>query len=157
MMAGGVSVQYGEGLPAGRRRLVVFTVAITTILSVLDGTISNVALPTIEHNLAVSSAAVVWVVNGFQLATTMLIVPLTTYGDIAGFARVYRAGVALFVVSSVAGALAPPLPARTRCRSSSPRASPRGSRRRRSWRPRSRSCVLPIRSPCSASRSARRA
>ena len=54
----------------------------------LDGTISNVALPTIAQDLSVSSASVVWVVNAFQLATTIFIVPLTTYGDIAGFARV---------------------------------------------------------------------
>jgi MFS transporter, DHA2 family, multidrug resistance protein len=79
----------------------VFTVAITTVLSVLDGTISNVALPTIAQNLHVSSAAVVWVVNAFQLATTMFIVPLTTYGDIIGFARIYRVGVAIFVIASV--------------------------------------------------------
>jgi DHA2 family multidrug resistance protein-like MFS transporter len=105
-----VSVQYGEGLPIGRRRLVVFTVGITTVLSVLDGTISNVALPTIAHELDVSSAAVVWVVNAFQLATTMLIVPLATYGDIAGFARVYRGGVALFILASIACALAHNLP-----------------------------------------------
>jgi DHA2 family multidrug resistance protein-like MFS transporter len=105
-----VGVQYGEGLSIGRRRLVVFTVGITTVLSVLDGTISNVALPTIENELAVSSALVVWVVNAFQLATTMLIVPLTTYGDIAGFARVYRAGVALFIVSSAACAASHSLP-----------------------------------------------
>ena len=74
----------------------VFTVAITTVLSVLDGTISNVALPTIAQDLSVSSAAVVWVVNAFQLASTMLIVPLTTYADIGGFARIYRAGVVIF-------------------------------------------------------------
>jgi DHA2 family multidrug resistance protein-like MFS transporter len=80
---------------------VVFTVAITTVLSVLDGTISNVALPTIAQDLSVSSAAVVWVVNAFQLASTMLIVPLTTYGDIGGFARIYRAGVVIFIIGSI--------------------------------------------------------
>jgi DHA2 family multidrug resistance protein-like MFS transporter len=79
----------------------VFTVAITTVLSVLDGTISNVALPTIAQDLHVSSAAVVWVVNAFQLTTTMLIVPLTTYGDIGGFARIYRVGVAIFIAGSI--------------------------------------------------------
>ena len=105
-----MSVQYGEGLPLGPRRLVVFTIAITTVLSVLDGTISNVALPTIALELHVSAASVVWVVNAFQLATAMLIVPLTTLGDIAGFARVYRAGVALFILASIACALSPNLP-----------------------------------------------
>lgn len=75
------------------------------MLSVLDGTISNVALPTIAQDLSVSSASVIWVVNAFQLATTILIVPLATYGDIGGFARIYRAGVALFILASIACAL----------------------------------------------------
>jgi DHA2 family multidrug resistance protein-like MFS transporter len=81
--------------------LVVGTIAITTVLGVLDSTISNVALPTIAQDLQVSSATVVWVVNAFQLATTMLIVPLSTYGDIVGFARIYRVGTAIFVIASV--------------------------------------------------------
>lgn len=104
------TTDYGEGLPLGRRRLVIFTVAITTVLSVLDGTISNVALPTIAQDLSVTPSAVVWVVNAFQLATTMFIVPLTSYGDIIGFARIYRVGVIVFVVGSVVCALAHTLP-----------------------------------------------
>ena len=100
-----LSVEYGEGLPLGRQRIVVSTVAITTVLSVLDGTIMNVALPTIAQDLAVSSAAVVWVVNAFALAQTMLIVPLSTYGDIGGFARIYRAGIVIFIAGSIACAL----------------------------------------------------
>ena len=105
-----LKVQYGEGLPLNKRRLTIFTVGITTVLSVLDGTISNVALPTIAHDFAVSSAMVVWVVNAFQLATTMLILPLTTYGDIVGFARIYRAGLVLFILASAGCALAHSLP-----------------------------------------------
>lgn len=87
-----------------------FTVAITTVLSVLDQTISNVALPTIAHDLHAPSAQVVWVVNAFQLAVTMLIVPLAGYGDIAGFARIYRIGLILFIVTSAGCALAQNLP-----------------------------------------------
>jgi DHA2 family multidrug resistance protein-like MFS transporter len=105
-----VSPRFGAGLPIGRRRLVVATVAITTILGILDGTISNVALPTIAQDLRASSAAVVWVVNAFQLATTILLLPLSSYGDIVGFARVYRAGVAILVVASVFCATAHDLP-----------------------------------------------
>jgi MFS transporter, DHA2 family, multidrug resistance protein len=75
------------------------------VLSVLDGTISNVALPTIAQDLSVSSASVLWVVNAFQLVTTILIVPLSTYGDIGGFARIYRAGVAIFMLGSIGCAL----------------------------------------------------
>ncbi len=65
----------------------------------------NVALPTIAGNLNVSSSAVVWVVNAFALAQTMLIVPLSTYGDIGGFARIYRTGIVIFIAGSIACAL----------------------------------------------------
>jgi DHA2 family multidrug resistance protein-like MFS transporter len=60
--------------------------------------------------MRVSAASVVWVVNAFQLASTIFIVPLATYGDIVGFARIYRAGTAVFVVASVFCALAHDLP-----------------------------------------------
>jgi DHA2 family multidrug resistance protein-like MFS transporter len=71
------------------------------VLGVLDSTISNVALPTMAQDLNVSSATVVWVVNAFQLATTMFIVPLASSGDIVGFARIFRTGTIVFVVASV--------------------------------------------------------
>ena len=77
------------------------TIGITTVLSVLDGTIMNVALPTIAQDMNVSSSSVIWVVNAFMLMTTILIVPLSTYGDIGGFARIYRAGVIFFIAGSV--------------------------------------------------------
>ena len=93
-----LSIEYGEGLPSARRNIVVATIAITTVLSVLDGTIMNVALPTIAGDLHQSSGAVIWVVNAFALAQTMLIVPLSTYGDIGGFARLYRTGVVVFII-----------------------------------------------------------
>jgi DHA2 family multidrug resistance protein-like MFS transporter len=80
---------------------VVGTIAITTVLGVLDSTISNVALPTIAQDLNVSSATVIWVVNAFQLATAMLIVPLASCGDIFGFARIFRIGTAIFTIASV--------------------------------------------------------
>jgi DHA2 family multidrug resistance protein-like MFS transporter len=60
--------------------------------------------------MRVSPASVVWVVNAFQLASTIFIVPLATYGDIVGFARIYRTGTALFIVASAFCALAHDLP-----------------------------------------------
>jgi DHA2 family multidrug resistance protein-like MFS transporter len=100
-----------DGLPIGRRRVVVALVAITSVLSVLDSTISNVALPSIARDLHVTSADVVWVVNAFQLATTMLLLPLSALGDIVGFRRVYLSGVAIFTAASILCALSHSLPA----------------------------------------------
>jgi DHA2 family multidrug resistance protein-like MFS transporter len=72
---------------------------------VLDGAIANVALPTIARDLEASPAASIWVVNAYQLAITVALLPLASLGDIMGYRRVYRAGLAVFTVASLGCAL----------------------------------------------------
>lgn len=79
-------------------------------LSVLDGTIVNLALPGIARDLNASPAQSVWVVNAYQLATLALLLPCATLGDLVGYRRVYLGGVALFTVSSAACLFATSLP-----------------------------------------------
>ncbi len=99
-----------DGLPLPRRRVAYLTLAIVVAMSVLDGTIANIALPTIAHDLHASPAESIWVVNGFQLAITASLLSFAALGQLRGAARVYRAGVAIFVVGSLACALARSLP-----------------------------------------------
>lgn len=70
-------------------------------MSMMDSTIANVALPTIGHDLNASAAASIWIVNAYQFAMTIAIVPFATLGDIAGYARVYRIGLAVFTIASL--------------------------------------------------------
>ena len=79
-------------------------------MSVLDGSIANTALPTIARELAISPAESIWVVNGFQLAVAASLLAFAALGQLRGPARVYRAGVIVFVVGSLACALARSLP-----------------------------------------------
>src|SRR5258708_22977861 len=88
-------------------------------MSVLDGAIANIALPTIARDLLASPASSIWVVNAYQLAVTILLLPLASLGEILGYRRVYWAGLAVFTVASltpppagspVAPTLAPILP-----------------------------------------------
>lgn len=79
-------------------------------MSVLDGTIVNLALPGIARDLNASPAQSVWVVNAYQLATLALLLPCATLGDLAGYRRVYLAGVALFTAASAACLFATSLP-----------------------------------------------
>ncbi|MEF7614661.1 MFS transporter [Aquincola sp. MAHUQ-54] len=81
------------------------------VLAVLDGTIVNLALPSIARDLNASAAQSVWVVNGYQLATLALLLPLATLGDRIGYRRVYFGGLALFMAASLACLLATTLPA----------------------------------------------
>jgi DHA2 family multidrug resistance protein-like MFS transporter len=98
------------GLPNPERLLAFLTLAMAIAMSVLDGTIVNVALPTIAHDLAISPAASIWIVNAFLLAVTVSLLPLSALGDTIGYARVYTPGLALFTLASLACALAPSLP-----------------------------------------------
>ncbi len=79
-------------------------------MSVLDSAIANVALPTIARELEASAAASIWVVNAYQLAITISLLPLASLGEIVGYRRVYRWGLVLLTVASLGCALAPSLP-----------------------------------------------
>ncbi len=85
-------------------------VALGTILTVLDGTIANVALPTLARELHVSNAASIWVVNAFQLAVTMTLFSTAALGDIVGYTTLFRIGLTIFTIASLGCALAPSLP-----------------------------------------------
>ncbi len=98
-----------DGLPNPQRMLAFATLAMATAMAVLDGAIVNVALPTIAHELSITNAASVWIVNAFQLAVTVSLLPLAALGDSFGYRRVYRPGLALFTLASLACALAPNL------------------------------------------------
>ena len=79
-------------------------------MAVLDGSIANTALPQIARDLHASPAASIWVVNGFQLAVTMSLLPLAALGQLLGPSRVYRFGVPIFIAGSLLCALAHSLP-----------------------------------------------
>ena len=74
-------------------------------MAVLDGSIANTALPQIARELHASPAASIWVVNGFQLAVTMSLLPFAALGQLRGPARVYRIGIVVFVGGSLLCAL----------------------------------------------------
>jgi DHA2 family multidrug resistance protein-like MFS transporter len=91
-----------DGLPNPQRAFAFIAIAIAMTMSVLDTSIVNVALPTISNELAVSPANAIWVVNAYQLAITVSLLPLAVLGDSLGYKRVYCYGLALFTVSSFA-------------------------------------------------------
>ena len=104
----GQIVGYTEwnGLPMPRRLWAILAVTFGVALSVLDGTIANVALPTIAHELGVSSADSIWVVNAYQLAIVVSLLSFSTLGDVVGYRRIYIGGLVFFTLSSVGCAFA---------------------------------------------------
>ncbi len=119
-IAGGVTVpaspSFTDGLPQPRRRWAVVTVALGLMMAVLDGAIANLALPTLAQEFHVSAASSIWVVNAYQLAVTLSLLPLAALGDIVGYRRVYQVGMVLFTAASLGCAMSHSLPTLTAAR-----------------------------------------
>ena len=84
-----------------QRAWVVAATSIATVMSMLDQTIANTALPTIAHDVNATASASIWVINGYQLGLTVGIVPLAAAGDILGYWRIYRIGLIIFILASL--------------------------------------------------------
>ena len=99
------SAQGTDGLPPGRFGPALATVLLAVGLASLDTSIANAVLPTIAVDLHASPADSVWVVNAYQLAIVATLLPLSSLGEIVGYSRIYRAGLVVFTVASLACAL----------------------------------------------------
>src|SRR6201992_686616 len=94
-------IEHADGLPQPQRNWAVLTIALGLVMSVIDGSIANVALPTIAQALHASPAFSIWIVNGYQLAITISLLPLASLGEIIGYRKVYLGGLVLFTLASV--------------------------------------------------------
>jgi MFS transporter, DHA2 family, multidrug resistance protein len=103
-------IEVTDGLPPPQRWRAMLAVAIAVAMSVLVTSIANIALPTIAHDLDATPADSIWVVNAYQLAVTVTLLPFASMGDIYGHRRVYVWGLAVYTVASLLCALAPSLP-----------------------------------------------
>ncbi len=94
-----------DGLAQPQRFWAVAAVALGLIMAVLDGAIANVALPTIAGDLHVSPHDSVSVINAYQIAVIVLLLPLASLGEIYGYKRIFQIGVVVFTCASLACAL----------------------------------------------------
>lgn len=99
-----------DGVPVAERRRAMITLSIAICISVLGSVIANIALPAIAEELAITPAQSVWVVNAYQVAVTVALLPLSSLGDIYGYRRVYFFGLVVFTAASLACGLSGSLP-----------------------------------------------
>ena len=90
-----------------RQRLTLFAAILGSAVATIDGSIVNVALPSIERDLGGGLPAQQWVSNAYLLALGSLILIGGSLGDIYGERRVFTAGVAAFGLLSLLCAAAP--------------------------------------------------
>ncbi|OWY35769.1 MFS transporter [Herbaspirillum aquaticum] len=91
-----------DGLPPRQRLLAIATVVLGLSMAVLDGSIANLALPAMAADLKASNADAIWVINSYQIAMAVCLLPLASLGEVIGYRRVYLGGLFLFTLASLA-------------------------------------------------------
>src|ERR671935_816169 len=89
-----------------RRWVALAVVCLGQLMMVLDATIVNVALPSIQRDLDFSQANLTWVVDAYLITYGSFLLMAGRLGDLVGRKRVFLAGVLLFTAASVACGLA---------------------------------------------------
>ena len=107
---------HADGLPRGAFLPALTTILLAVALASLDTSIANAVLPTIAIDVHASPADSIWVVNAYQLAIVATLLPLASLGEIVGYGRVFRAGLVVFTVASLACALSSTLATLTAAR-----------------------------------------
>jgi len=100
----------GPGLPMPRRLIAIAAISSGVALVIIDGSIANVALPTIAHDLKVPGSAAVLVVTVYQLVLVMTVLPFSALGDRLGLRTVYQYGLILFTIATTLCFFAASLP-----------------------------------------------
>jgi EmrB/QacA subfamily drug resistance transporter len=97
-----------SALESDRRRwAALIVVCLAQLMIVLDVTIVNVALPSIQRDLHISQANLTWVVNAFLVTFGSLLLLAGRLGDLAGRKRVFLVGLTTFTVASLLCGIAP--------------------------------------------------
>jgi DHA2 family multidrug resistance protein-like MFS transporter len=99
-----------DGLPPGQRGRALASLAGAVGMAVLGSALPDVALPHIAADLAVTPADSVWIINAYQIAIIITLLPFASLGDIHGYRRVYRTGLCCFLVGVTLCTFAPTLP-----------------------------------------------
>ena len=90
-----------------RRWPALYVLCLGDLMIVLDSSIVNVALPSIQSDLGFSQSALAWVVNAYLLTFGGFLLLSGRMGDLVGTRRVFQTGVASFTCASVLCGLAP--------------------------------------------------
>ncbi|MGX5107488.1 MFS transporter [Enterobacter cloacae] len=95
-----------DGLPGHERARVMVALMTTTLMGVFDGTMINVALPSMANAMKVSADIAVWFANGYLLSAAMTLAIFAALAARVGYRPVFLAGLATFTITSLGCALA---------------------------------------------------
>src|SRR6201996_8938927 len=88
------------------RWIALYVLCLGMLMIVLDVTVVNVALPSIQNQLGFSTSSLAWVVNAYLIAFGGLLLLAGRLGDLVGRRRVFLLGTGLFTAASLLCGLA---------------------------------------------------
>ena len=97
------------------RWLALYVLCLGDLMIVLDGTIVNVALPTIRDDLGFSETSLAWVVNAYLLTFGGFLLLGGRLGDLYGHRRLFLTGIGVFTAARSAAASRPHRSCSCRC------------------------------------------
>src|SRR5213080_1561220 len=83
------------------RWIALYVLCTGMLMIVLDGTVVNVALPSIQDDLGFSTSSLAWVVNAYLIAFGGLLLLAGRLGDLVSRKKVFLAGLAVFTTASL--------------------------------------------------------
>ena len=93
-------------LSKGRRWMALGILCLSLLMAVVDNTIVNVALPTLNRDLEASTTQLQWIVDAYTLVFSALLLTMGHFGDRFGRKRALQLGLLLFAITSAAAAMA---------------------------------------------------
>src|SRR3954454_11164846 len=90
-----------------RRWLALAVLLIASFMNLIDVTIVNVAIPSMQKNLGADPSQIEWVIAAYVLAFALGLLPFGRLGDIVGRTNMFLVGVTAFTLASAACGLAP--------------------------------------------------
>ncbi len=90
-----------------KQKSILLIISITSFMGTFLISSINIALPAIEKSFGLNAVMLSWVVTSFLLSTAMFLLPVGRWADMTGVSRLYKVGLIIFTISSLASALAP--------------------------------------------------
>lgn len=81
--------------------IAIVAILLVLVMTVLDVTVINVALPVLASEFDISDSTAVWLVTAYQLVITMLLLPLSAFGDRYSYRKCFLTGVVVFTMASL--------------------------------------------------------
>jgi len=89
-----------------QRNIALVIVALAFVMDLLDNTIVNIGIPSIQSNLGASYSAIQWLIAGYSLAFAVLLITGGRMGDVFGYKKLFLIGVSGFTLASLLSGLA---------------------------------------------------